>query len=61
MMRRSPKVSSLLHGVGHHQGGQFVAPDNRIGQRNHLVGTFGIERSGVLVEKQQIRVQAKLP
>ena len=31
--------------------------DNCVGERDHLVGAFGIERSRVLVEKQQFRAQ----
>ena len=53
------KVGGLLHGMGHHQRRQLVAPDNGVGERNHLVGAFGIKRSRVLVEQQQLRAQPR--
>src|SRR5579872_6343005 len=45
----------LLHGMGHHQRGQPALGDEAVAERRHLVGAFGIERGGVLVEQQQAR------
>jgi len=53
MMMRVAQIDCLLHGVGHHQRGQAIALDHFAGQGNNLVRTFGIERSGVFVEKKK--------
>lgn len=44
----------LLHGVGDHQGGQVVFRDDALGEADDLVGAFGVEGGGVLVEEEEV-------
>jgi hypothetical protein len=47
----------LVHGVGNHQGRQFVVGDHLLGQCNYQVRAFGIQGRGVLVQQKQFRTQ----
>ena len=50
-----PMAEGLIEAVGHHQGGGTELADQPIGECHHGGFSPGIQRSGVLVEQQQIR------
>ena len=53
--RAIPQLQRLLHTVRHHHRCERVLAHNLARDVDDLVGSAGIERSGVLVEQQQLR------
>jgi hypothetical protein len=51
------EMDCLLHRVRHHQGREFVTLNNVVSQSNDLVGSLGVKRGGMLIEKQQLRLE----
>jgi hypothetical protein len=51
------EVRRLLHRMGHHHRRQPLTLDHFLTQADDLVGALRIERGGMLVEQQQLRLK----
>ena len=46
------EVDGLLHGVGDHERGEFVALDDFVADADDLIGALRIQRGRVFVQQQ---------
>lgn len=51
------EMDRLLHRMGDHQSGQFVALDDFMGEPNDLVSALGIKRCRMLVQQQEVGLE----